>query len=273
VVGSGSGIGEASAKRLAAEGAKVLVADINDAGAERVAEEIRAAGGQAIAHHVDIAEESLIAATIERAMSEWGRLDALHNNAADIRSETLEQDGMIAELEAELFMHVLRVNLVGVMLGCKHAIPRMLEKGGGAIVNTSSQVAVGAVASGLSAYGCSKAGIESLTRAIAGQYGKQGIRCNAIAPGITVTDTSSKSYPQDLYDGILPAIAGPSLGRPEDQAATAAFLLSDDAAYVNGETIYVGGGERALLPTGVMEAYLRRQGVGGIETPPALGRE
>jgi NAD(P)-dependent dehydrogenase (short-subunit alcohol dehydrogenase family) len=112
-----------------------------------------------------------------------------------------------------------------------------------------------------------------LTRAVAGQYGKRGIRCNAISPGLTLTDTVRAFIPQALRDGMVAAIAGPSLGAPEDQAATVAYLASDDAAYVNGETIYVGGGERAILPTAAMEAYLRRQGVGGIDVPPALGRE
>lgn len=131
VVGSGSGIGEATAKRLAAEGAKVVVADINDDGAGRVAGEIRDSGGVAVAQHVDIGEEALVEAMIERTVGEFGGLDLLHNNAADIRLEILIQDGMITELEVDLFMHVLRVNLVGVMLGCKHGIPRMLEKGAG----------------------------------------------------------------------------------------------------------------------------------------------
>jgi NAD(P)-dependent dehydrogenase (short-subunit alcohol dehydrogenase family) len=273
VVGSGSGIGEATAKRLASEGASVAVADVNDGGAERVAAEIRDAGGLAVAEHVDIGDEALVASAIDRVADRWGRIDVLHNNAADLRPEILGQDGMVDELEIDLFMHVLRINLAGVMLACKHVLPRMLEQGGGAIVNTSSQIAVGAAAAGQPAYGCSKAGVESLTRAVAGQYGKRGIRCNAIAPGLTVTENMRRVIPPELLDGVLPAVAVPALGTPENQAAAVAFLASDDAAYINGETIYVGGGERALLPTAVLETQLRKQGVGGIDQPPALGRD
>jgi NAD(P)-dependent dehydrogenase (short-subunit alcohol dehydrogenase family) len=273
VVGAGSGIGRATAIRLAEEGAAVTVADIADDNAERVAAEIREAGGIAVADHVDVGDEALVAGMVERTVERWGRLDVLHNNAADLRPDTLSRDGVVTELDLELSMHILRVNLGGVILGCKHGIPAMLEGGGGAIVNTSSQIAVGAAAMGQSVYGCSKAAIESLTRAVAGHYGKAGIRCNAISPGLTLTDNLLRAFPPELREGIMGGVTTPSLGTPEDQAAVVAFLASEDAAFVNGETIYVGGGERALLPTAVLESQLRRDGVGGSERRPYLTAE
>ncbi|MBV9994747.1 MAG: SDR family oxidoreductase [Caulobacteraceae bacterium] len=255
VVGASAGIGAASARRLAAEGAKVLVADLTAEGVGATVQSIRDAGGVALAQAVDVSDESLVSGMIQRAVDEWGRLDVLHNNAADTRPEMAVRDRMVVDIEIDVFMHLLRVDLGGIMMACKHAIPHMLAGGGGAIVNTSSQAAAGAVATGSFAYGCAKAGVESLTRYVAAQYGKLGVRCNAVAPGWTITDSMRSKLDPDFFNTVLNAVPSRRLGQSEDQAATVAFLASDDAAFINGEVIHCGGGELSLLPTAALQAY------------------
>src|SRR5690554_3472332 len=186
VTGAASGIGRASAMRMAELGAAVTVADINFERAQLVVEEIRALGGQAIAIGVDVAEESQMQAMVDATVEAFGGLDILHNNAADVRPETYGRDLLVADMDVALWDSFMAINLRSVMLGCKWAIPRMLQRGGGAIINTSSMAADAGQDSTV-AYGVSKAGVNALTQYVATQYGKQGIRCNAIAPGYTLT--------------------------------------------------------------------------------------
>ena len=247
VTGAASGIGRATALRLAQEGAAVVVADLSGAGAAQVAKEIAAAGGRAVGHAADVADEPSVVAMIERAVVEFGGLDILHNNAAASDPALMSRDGDVAALEVEVLDRTLAVNLRGPMLGCKHAIPRMLERGRGAIVNTSS-------ASGLvgdpvrTAYGASKAGLDSLTRYVATQYGKRGIRCNSIAPGVIATPALAANVPPEMIAIYERSHLTPRLGRPEDIAAAVAFLVSDDAAFITGQTLCVDGGLLAHHP-------------------------
>jgi NAD(P)-dependent dehydrogenase (short-subunit alcohol dehydrogenase family) len=241
VTGAASGIGRASAHALAAAGASVLVADRNAEGADRVAAEIEAAGGRAAAQEAEVSSEDSVRAMIAAAVERFGGLDILHNNAAASDPATMGADLELVDLDVEIWDATLAVNLRGPMLGCKHAIPRMLERGAGAIVNTSS-------ASGLvgdltrAAYGASKAGLDSLTRYVATQYGKRGIRCNAIAPGVIETPAVAANVPREQLAIYERSHLTPRLGRPEDIAAAVVFLASDDAAFVTGQTISVDGG-------------------------------
>lgn len=247
VTGAASGIGRATALLMAREGAAVVVADLDAAGARAVAKEIEAAGGRALGQAADVSDEASVAEMVEAAAKRFGGLDVLHNNAAASDPALMSRDGDVAALDLAVFERTIAVNLRGPLLGCKHAIPRMLARGGGAIVNTSS-------ASGLvgdpvrTAYGVSKAGLDSLTRYVATQYGKRGIRCNSIAPGVIATPALAANVPPEMIAIYERSHLTPRLGRPEDIAAAVVFLASDDAAFITGQTLSVDGGLLAHHP-------------------------
>ena len=241
VTGSASGIGRATARLLAAEGASVLVADLDIAGAEKVVAEIEAEGGRAAAQQTDVSEEAAVEAMVSAAVDNWGGLDILHNNAAALGAASPGRDADIASMDVDVWDRTMAVNLRGVMLGCKHAIPAMLERGGGAIVNTSS----GSAQRGdltIPAYAVSKGGVDTLTKYVATQYGKRGIRCNAIAPGLVLThgveNFGGAAYVEMLAEHHLT----PRVGRPEDIAHAVLYLVSDAAAFVTGQIVNVDGG-------------------------------
>jgi len=241
VTGAASGIGRATAHALARAGAAVVVADLDDTGARRVAGEIADDGGRAVAIRTDVAREAEIRAMVEAAVAEFGGLDILHNNAAAASPALMSRDRDIVSMEVEVWDQTFAVNLRGPMLGCKHAIPVMIARGGGVIVNTSS---VSGLTGDLSrpAYGASKGGIEALTLNVATQYGKQGIRCNAIAPGVMETPALIANVsPEDIALYRRNHLT-PRLGLPEDVAATVVFLASPGAAFITGQTIRVDGG-------------------------------
>ena len=248
VTGAASGIGRATAIALARAGAAVLIADLQAEAAEGVVQEIREEGGQARAQTTDVAEEGSVVAMVEAACAHFGRLDILHNNAADSDPALMARDLELVDMETEVWDRAQRINLRGPMLGCKHAIPRMLEQGGGVIVNTSS-------ASGLvgdlvrPAYGASKAGLDCLTRYVATQYGKRGIRCNAIAPGVIATPALAANVPAEQIAVYERNHLTPDLGRPEEIARVVVFLASEDAAFITGQTLCVDGGMLAHHPT------------------------
>lgn len=245
VTGAGSGIGRATAQRLARDGAAVVVADINPKGAQETAESITAAHGRALAHQTDVADEASVKAMVAAAVREFGRLDLLHNNAANVF--VVPDDTDVVSMDIGVWEATMATNVRGTLLGCKHAIPHMIAAGGGAIVNTSSN-------SGMMgdllrvAYGVSKAGVNSLTRYVATMYGKQGIRCNAISPGVVATPS--------LVANVSPAELAmfeahhltPYIGGPDDIAAVVAFLMSDEARFITGQIINVDGGMLAHTP-------------------------
>ena len=247
VTGAASGIGRSTAFALAGAGACVLVADLNESGAQKTAAEIDEQGLRAEGFAVDVADEASVEAMVEAAVSRFGGLDILHNNAADSDPALQSRDLGVAALDVEVWDRTMRVNLRGPMLGCKHAIPHMIRRGGGSIVNTSS--ASGLVGdAGRSAYAASKAGLQSLTLSVAAQYGKQGIRCNAIAPGVIATPALEANVPPEQVAVYLGNTLTPRLGLPEDIAQTVVFLASDAAAFITGQVLSVDGGLLAHHP-------------------------
>ncbi len=248
VTGGASGIGRATCLRLAADGARVVVADVNAPGATAVADEIRALGRDAVAITADVSREPDVVAMIAAAVDTWGRLDVLHNNAGVTDAAVIGRDGDLQTMDVELWDHMMAVNLRGPMLGVKHALPHMLAAGRGAIVNTSSTA--GLTGDGVyAAYGSSKGGLNSFTRYVATMYGKQGIRSNAVAPGVVVTPNAREHFDPVLLGIYEDHHLTPTLGSPEDVAAVVAFLASDDARFVTGQIVSVDGGLLSHFPT------------------------
>lgn len=247
ITGSASGIGRATARLFAREGARVVVADLDGEGAERVAAELRAAGGEAMAQVVDIASESQVEAMIEATLREFGGLQILHNNAAMTASHEHAQDTDLRTMSLEYWDRSFSVNLRGAMLASKHALPAMIEGGGGAIVNTSTNQSLAGDLSQF-AYSAAKAGVNALTRSIATAYGRFGIRCNTVAPGFIATDMTRKSVSPEMEDVIVSSNLVPRAGMPEDLAGAVLYLASDEASFVTGQLISVDGGQLSHLP-------------------------
>jgi NAD(P)-dependent dehydrogenase (short-subunit alcohol dehydrogenase family) len=247
VTGSASGIGKATAIAMAAEGAAVMVADMNGGGAEEVVEQIRLANGTAEPWTVDVADEGAVAAMVSGAVSAFGRLDILHNNAADT-GDVVDRDRGLIDLPVDVWRRTMQVNLDGMFFGIKYVLPHLISAGGGSIINTSSASA----ARGdllYAAYGTSKGGVESLTRYTAVMYGKDGVRCNAIAPGVVLTDNARTKLSPEIIGTMERHQLLQRLGEPLDIAKMAVFLASDDAAWVTAQVIRVDGGLLSQNPT------------------------
>jgi NAD(P)-dependent dehydrogenase (short-subunit alcohol dehydrogenase family) len=242
VTGGAGGIGSATAHRLAREGARVVVADIAQEAAAAVASQI---GDAAAARRFDAQDEASIEALVDFAISRFGRLDILHNNAAYVGAD-LAHDTRVTDIPLDLWRTTFRINLDAYFLACRFAIPHMVRGGGGSIINTSSGSAfVGDIAR--VAYGSSKGAIVSMTRYIATQHARDNIRCNAIAPGLILTQAFANSGQTDLSP-FMKQILSPCVGEPDDIAAAVAYLASDDAAYVTGTVLHVDGGLSAHQP-------------------------
>jgi len=239
VAGGGSGIGEATAVRLARRGARVVVGDHRRAHAEAVAERIVAGGGEATAHVFDIVDEGSVRALVACAVEQYGGLDGIHVNAADLEAVILDSDAV--DVPLEIYDRTQAVNLRGHLLCTRHAVPALLERGGGAIIYTSSGAAVMGEPSRV-AYAIAKSGLHALLRHVASRWGKQGIRANAVAPGLVLTDAVRRAMSEEARAQVLAITRSPRLGTPEDISAAVAFLLSDDAAWINGQVLAVDGG-------------------------------
>jgi NAD(P)-dependent dehydrogenase (short-subunit alcohol dehydrogenase family) len=262
VTGGGSGIGEATAIMLAAEGASVVVDDIRGAEAERVARAIVAAGGRAVAIDADVSDEAQVEAIVALAVSEYGGVDFLHNNAALTEPVQFAKDKAVADMELETWERVMAVNLRGPMLGCKHVIPVMREGGGGSIVNMSS----GSAKLGdfqLSAYSASKAGLHALTRSVATQHGRDRIRVNTVVPGLILTPAADTNLAPEKRVMLQANILLPYFGEPVDVAYLMVFLASDEARYLTGQEFVINGGQTAHQPTYAEELARRSGGSAG----------
>lgn len=245
ITGAGGGIGAATARLLAAHGARVAVADLNRSAAEHVAAEI--GPGRALAVEVDLAEEESIRASIEDTVAVFGRLDILDNNAADLSPSQSAHDGDVEHMSAEVWDRAFRVNVRGTMLACRYALPHMVAQGGGAIVNTASNLALqGNVIQ--AAYSASKAAVIQLTRSIATSHGRAGVRANCVSPGMTLSQAALSHLPPRLREIVESETLTPYLGAPDDIAFAVAFLASDAARYLNGHNLVVDGGTASHVP-------------------------
>ena len=240
VVGGASGIGAATAARLGGEGCRVVVGDIAKDAARLTAERIAAAGGTAIHVAFDLADPDSVADLIHTAATTYDGVDLLFNVGADMSAIRADTD--VVDIDFDVWDRVMAVNLRGYVAAMKYAVPRMLGRGGGAIVNMSSAAAFQGEPA-RPAYATAKAGIGALTRHVASRWGKEGVRCNAVAPGFTATEVI-RSVPQwpELQAAALKRIRGTRVGDPDDIASLVAFLLSEEGAWINGQVVNIDGG-------------------------------
>jgi NAD(P)-dependent dehydrogenase (short-subunit alcohol dehydrogenase family) len=246
VTGAGSGIGRESAHRFAAEGANVVVADRDEVGSEETVGSILAAGGSAFAVRVDVTVGREVEEAVAEAERRFGALHVLFNNAGIFPGA----DSSPVDTPEDVWDTVIDVNLKGVFLGCKYGIPALLRAGGGSIINTASFVAVVGAATSQIAYTASKGGVLAMTREIAVEYARRGIRANALCPGPVNTPLLEEllADPAARERRMVHVPMG-RLAEASEVARAALFLASEDAAYVNGATFMVDGGITAAYVT------------------------
>lgn len=242
ITGGAGGIGAATARLISARGGKVAVADIMIDRAEELAAELPGA----IAIHLDLEREASTEAMIATTVQHFGRLDVLHNNAALLGPDIAQQDGDVEHMATALWDRTYAVNVRGTMIACRAALPHLREVRGN-IVNTVSNLALqGHLIQ--AAYSSSKAAIIQMTRAIAASHGKLGVRCNAVAPGMTMTPALREAFPPALRKVVEDETLREQLGDPEDIAEAAAFLASDAARNVTGQVLVCDGGGASHVP-------------------------
>ena len=242
VTGAAAGIGRATALAFAAQGLKVAVADIDEAGGEACVAEIRTTGGEALFIGCDVTRDDQVRGMIEQVLARYGRLDYAFNNAGI----EIEQGRLAEGSEAE-FDAIMGVNVKGVWLCMKHQLPVMLAQGGGAIVNTASVAGLGA-APKMSIYAASKHAVIGLTKSAAIEYAKKGIRVNAVCPAVIDTDMFRRAYEADPRKAEFAAAMHPvgRVGKVEEVAAAVMYLCSDLAGFTTGHALVVDGGATAI---------------------------
>jgi NAD(P)-dependent dehydrogenase (short-subunit alcohol dehydrogenase family) len=243
ITGGGSGMGKVAAELFATEGASVVLTDVNGEAGEATSAAI---GDRALFVHADVSKESDAEAMVAAALERFGRLDVLYNNAGIMPLD----DGSVTDADGSIWDTVLAVNVKGVMFGCKYGIPAMLESGGGSIINVASFVAWLGAATSQTAYTASKGAVLAMTREIAVEYARRGIRCNALCPGPIETPLllallSDEEKKQRRFVHIPMG----RLGRAEELAKAALFLASDDASFMTGASLIVDGGITAAYVT------------------------
>jgi NAD(P)-dependent dehydrogenase (short-subunit alcohol dehydrogenase family) len=243
ITGGGSGMGQVASELFAREGAKVVLTDVNDEAGETAAAAI---GDDALYVHADVSREADAEAMVRRAVERFGRLDVLYNNAGVM----LPDDGSVHSTDESIWDTTLAVNVKGVAFGCKYGIPAMLEQGGGSIINVASFVAWLGAATSQTAYTASKGAVLAMTREIAVEYARKGIRCNALCPGPIETPLllALLSDEQKKQRRFVHIPMG-RLGHADELAKAAMFLASDDSSYMTGTSLIVDGGITAAYVT------------------------
>jgi NAD(P)-dependent dehydrogenase (short-subunit alcohol dehydrogenase family) len=246
ITGAGNGMGRCAADLFAGEGARVVVADFDEELGTGAVAAIEAAGGEAAFARVDVSNGDDVEAMVRFAMERFGALHVLYNNAGIFPAD----DGGAIETPEPTWERVMDVNLKGVWLGCKHGIPAMLASGGGSIVNVASFVALMGAATAQIAYTASKGGVLSMTREIAVEYARQGIRANSLCPGPIATPMLEElmSDPARRQRRLVHIPMG-RLGRAEELAKAALFLASDESSFMTGAQLVVDGGITAAYVT------------------------
>lgn len=236
-------IGGAVSRRLAAEGANVVVGDLSLPAAEHTVELIHQAGGAAVPVQFDAGDHASITALTDRAVAAYGGIDGLHYNAMDMSAGTLGLDGQhdLLTLPLDVWQRTIDVGLTGFLLAARHSIPVMLERGGGSIVCTISGAAYLGEPQRL-AYATTKTGMTAVVRHIASRWGHRGIRANAVAPGMVPGEGPLAGMSEEAKARILAMARSERLGTADDVAAMVAFLLSDDGSWITGQAIAVDGG-------------------------------
>ncbi|MDO8433919.1 MAG: SDR family oxidoreductase [Candidatus Binatus sp.] len=238
ITGAGSGMGRAASVLFAREGAKIAAIDVNEASAAETAQMIKAAGGAAISLRADVSDSESARSMIDETVRTFGGIDVLYNNAG-IEGES----GFTAQLSEEAFDRVIAINLRGVWLGMKYALPKMIDRGGGAIINTASVAGLVGL-KGAAAYCAAKAGVIALTRVAAIEYGRYNIRVNCICPGVIQTAMVERiSGPAGMRPNFIQrASVFGRVGNADEIAHTALFLASDEAPFATGAPFIIDGG-------------------------------
>ncbi len=238
ITGAGTGIGRAAACLFAGEGAKVIVAEVDKENGAQTEQMVRDAGGDALYIHTDVTESTSVKASIARAVEHYGKLDVVYNNAG---GSSLE-DGPVTEVAEEEFWRVIKLDLFGTFLVCKHALPELIKAGGGSVINTASNVALMALR-GRDCYTAAKGGVASITRSMAAEYAEHKVRVNAIAPAATKTArVAAMAQANPHVDKLVKE--GQLFGwcEPEHIAYMALYLASDESAVTTGQVIPVDSG-------------------------------
>jgi NAD(P)-dependent dehydrogenase (short-subunit alcohol dehydrogenase family) len=246
ITGGASGMGKVASQLFANEGAKVVLTDVSDAAGEATAIEVTASGGEALYVHADVSKETDAKAMVDATIERFGRLDVLYNNAGIMPGD----DGSVHLTTEDVWDKVLAVNVKGVAFGCKYGIPAMLETGGGSIINVASFVAWMGAATSQTAYTSSKGAVLAMTREIAVEYARKGIRCNALCPGPIETPLLMKLLSdEEKKQRRFVHIPMGRLGQAEELAKAALFLASDDSSFMTGASLIVDGGVTAAYVT------------------------
>jgi len=240
ITGAGSGMGRVAAQMFAAEGAKVVVAEFAADAGEETVHQVVDAGGEASFVKTDVSREGDARAMVDHAVERFGRIDVLYNNAGIMP----EADHSVTDTDVAVWDQVMAVNLRGVFLGCKYAIPRMVEQGAGSVINISSFVAILGCSVPQDAYTASKGAVLSLTRSLAVQFGPKGVRSNAICPGPIETPLLMDWLLKDEAAKQLRLARNPTgrFGKPEEIVNAAIYLASDESRWTNGAQFVIDGG-------------------------------
>jgi NAD(P)-dependent dehydrogenase (short-subunit alcohol dehydrogenase family) len=246
ITGAAGGIGKVAAELFAAEGARVAIADVTDDAGEATAREIRAAGGEADYVHADVSAPAEAEAMVARTVDRFGSLDVLYNNAGIMHGA----DESVTTTPEDVWDRTIDINLKGVFLGCRFGIPAMLVSGGGSIVNVASFVALMGAATPQIAYTASKGGVLAMTREIAVEFARRGIRANALCPGPIETLLTAQIFDtEEKRNRRLVHIPIGRFGRAEEIARAALFLASDESSLMTGAALVVDGGITAAYVT------------------------